>query len=179
MIDRKSSTRDRSNFIPHGPFKVPLIKGAGGRAIDPLRYKHFWSEHDALANKRGTYVFAIRASKGFTPYYAGKATKTFEQEVFSDRNVAQKYDPVIAGVGKGTPVVFLLELPIQRGKTNKRAIKKCEDFLIQQTRVVNPKSTNIQGTKPPKWSIWGVLRGPAGKPPRAALSLRKCLGLQR
>ena len=40
------------------------------------------------------------------PWYVGKATKTFLQECFTDRNL-RKYDKVLVE-RKGTPILFLL-----------------------------------------------------------------------
>jgi len=36
-----------------------------------------------LLNTRGGYIFAIRAGKGFTPWYVGQAKKSFKQEIFT------------------------------------------------------------------------------------------------
>jgi hypothetical protein len=79
-----------TTFSVVGPFDVPFTKKKVGRTINSANAKEFWTSRPALAKKRGCYIFAFRAAKGMKPVYIGKATKTFEQEVFTDhkRNLA-------------------------------------------------------------------------------------------
>jgi hypothetical protein len=67
-------------------------------------------KNPTLLDKRGCYVFGIRAGKGFTPAYAGKATKKFKNEVFGHHKLA-KYQRYLADVAKGTPVLFFVISP--------------------------------------------------------------------
>jgi hypothetical protein len=55
--------------------KVDLITADCGR--------EFCEKNQEIADLRGCYVFAMRVGGGTTPYYVGRATKTFRQEVFT------------------------------------------------------------------------------------------------
>ena len=150
-----------TSFEVHGPFEVTYEKRKGGRT---LVFDDFWSENaDAiyLAEECGCYVFAIR-NRGLTPIYVGKATKTFEQETFNSTN-RHKYHNGFSEYGKGTPVMYFVVHPTQKGPTNGKYIAEIEDFLIQAGVVTNPNLQNVKGTQRPRWSIKGVIRSGAGK----------------
>ena len=150
-----------TSFEVHGPFKVTYEKRKGGRT---LVFDDFWSENaDALylAEECGCYVFAIR-NRGLTPIYVGKATKTFEQETFNATN-RHKYHNGFSEYGKGTPVMYFVVHPTQKGPTNRKYIAEIEDFLIQAGVATNPNLQNVKGTQRPGWSIKGVIRSDARK----------------
>jgi hypothetical protein len=149
-------------FTVAGPYKVPVYQGKAGRTITDDNTTQFWKENSGLANQRGCYVFGIRASKGFRPAYAGKATKNFKQEVFSHHKLT-RYQQYLADVGKGTPVLFFVIAPKRKGAPNSKHIEQLEDFLIQAGVAANPAFLNIRGTKVEEWGIAGVLRGGKGK----------------
>jgi hypothetical protein len=163
-------------FESFGPFKIPLEKGKGGRYVVNGCLK-FWEQHPGLSEERGVYVFAIRAAKGLRPVYVGKATKSFRRECFASHKIANHYDPEIAKIGKGTPVMFLLVAPGKESQTQRRLITQAERFLIGLAQLKNPKLSNVQGKKPPAWGIKGVLRPGQGKPSGSALKLRSLLRL--
>jgi hypothetical protein len=149
-----------STFEIHGPFELDFEKRPGGRT---LTFEDFWSDNSAsyLAEERGCYVFAIR-NKSLTPIYVGKATKTFKQETFNQAN-RHKYHNGFSEYAKGTPLMFFVVHPTQKGKTNSKQIGEIEDFLIQAGVAKNPDIQNVKGTGQPKWSIKGVVRGTSGK----------------
>lgn len=150
-----------TSFIVHGPFKIAYENRKGGRI---LVFDDFWargSEAHHLAERRGCYVFAMR-NRGLTPIYVGKATKTFRQETFNPSN-RNKYHDGFSEYGKGTPVMYFVVHPAQRGPTNKKEIAQIEDFLIQAGFAKNPKIQNVRGAQQPAWSIKGVIRSGAGK----------------
>lgn len=66
-------------FQVYGPLKVPCYQGAGGCTITPENIVAFWEENDDFAKDRGCYVFGMKAGKGYTPAYIGKATRNFKQ----------------------------------------------------------------------------------------------------
>lgn len=150
-----------TSFAVHGPFRIKYEKRKGGRT---LIFDDFWSEgSDAhnLAKQRGCYIFAIR-NKALTPIYVGKATKTFKQETFNSAN-RHKYHYGFSDYAKGTPLMYFVVHPAQKGPTNAKQIAQIEDFLIQAGAVKNPDLQNIKGAQQPDWSIKGAIRSGAGK----------------
>ncbi len=128
-----------TSFIIHGPFELDYEKRKGGRV---LIFDDFWSaDGDAhyLCFERGCYVFAIR-NRGLTPTYVGQATQTFKQETFNDTN-KHKYHNGFSEYGKGTPLMYFVVHPKQKGRTNEKHIEDIEDFLIQAGFAKNPKHT--------------------------------------
>jgi hypothetical protein len=165
-----------ASFEIHGPFEIDFAKKKGGRV---LVFDGFWKEDsDAhyLANERGCYVFAIR-NKALTPIYVGKATKTFCQETFNPTN-KHKYHDGFSEYGKGTPVMFFVVHPKQKGPTNGTYVGEIEDFLIQAGVVKNPHIQNIRGSQQPKWSIKGIVRS-GGKRTKAAGKFAKMFDIKQ
>ena len=158
-------------FKVYGGFRIPKEKRKGGRI---MVFDDFWSEkspaHD-LADESGVYVFAIATGRGLQPIYVGKATKTFKQETFNPSN-KHKYHYGFSEYKRGSPVMFFVVHPSQRGRTNKRRIDLVEKFLIQTGAAKNPDLQNVRGAKLPKWSIQGVVRS-KGKRTKAETAFRK------
>ena len=76
-----------------------------------------WEE--GLSSACGCYVFALRAGRGFTPYYVGQACKrTLLDEALNPAN-PEKYNTAL-GNGKGTPVLFLVPMRTPNGRFRKR-----------------------------------------------------------
>lgn len=163
-------------FTVHGPYDVPVHEGKVSRTITEDQAREFWKLHHDLAMRKGCYVFAIRAGRGIKPYWVGRATKTFRQEVFAPHKLS-KYQKALVDYAKGTPIMFLLTLPNQKGKPNLTGIKDLEAFLIQVGVSRNPDLLNTVGTGAENWSISGVLRSNAGQPSKAAQTFRKLMGL--
>lgn len=164
-----------TQFVVRGPFEVRTTKLNAGRTITTENVKVFWEEHPDEAWLRGCYVFAMRAGRGLTPGYVGKATKTFKQEVFTPQKV-MKYQQFLARYRRGAPVMFFIEAPKKRGLANGRHIAGLEAFLIQVAAAANSELLNVQGTKEADWSIQGVLRS-KGKPSKEARALKRTLNL--
>ena len=165
-----------TSFTVHGPFPVNFQSKKGGRTLD---FKPFWSEGAAaqyLAGECGCYTFAIRSGPGLQPIYVGKATRTFEQETFNPTN-KHKYHNGFSDYGKGTPVMYFVVHPNQRGRTNTTRIAKIEDFLIQAGVAKNPNIQNVRGASQPKWSIKGAVRGGAGKRTQAETQFSRLFGI--
>jgi hypothetical protein len=162
--------------MTRGPFEVPLVKNK--RLVKP-GCPEFWSkpEVDELANQRGCYVFAMRAGRGITPIYVGKATKNFKQECFAVQKIAYHYGPALLEYKRGRPVLFLVVLERTKGKVNKRAIAKVEFFLIQNAMKKNPELSNIKGKREEHWSIGGVIRSGRGKVAAEAKAFKAAMGL--
>jgi hypothetical protein len=160
-------------FEVNGPYELPV---GGKRFLKPDELDQFWDGIKDMADKRGCYIFAVRAGGGVTPYYIGKTTRAFRDEALNPRNQVEFVQPILAE-RKGTPVLFLLTSPEKKGPTNKKHIDQLEKFLIQQALLVNEELKNIHGTKLPDWGIKGVYRGGQGNRSSAAKVLMKCLGL--
>lgn len=123
-------------FTVKGPFVIPVTQKTGGRIITTADAKKFCESHDFLDKEVGCYVFAFRAAKGLKPVYIGKATKSFEQEVFTEHK-RNKYNEALVSRIKGTPVLFFVCLIKGKGPINKLAIDEVETFLIQAGLAAN------------------------------------------
>lgn len=168
-----------TDFEVLGPFEIEPYKGRyGARHIGSDEVKAFWSQNLKFAGRCGCYVFGIKAGRGTTPGYVGKATKTFKQEIFNASNL-NKYNKFLTDYKKGRLVIFLVVAPIKRGSNNTRHISDLEDFLIQTAIAVNPELQNIKGTQKADWSIRGVLRSKQGQPPKAASMFRQLMKLNK
>lgn len=164
-----------ASFKVHGPFPMTFEKRKGGRT---LVFDDFWVEDAAvtyLAEKSGCYVFAIR-NKTVKPIYVGKATVSFKQETFNPTN-KHKYHDGFSNYGKGTPVMYFVVHPDQKGPINVKQIGEIETFLIQAGVVRNPDLQNVMGAQRPAWNIKGVIRSSAGKLSSAEVQFRELFNL--
>lgn len=145
-----------------------------GRQVSAANGKAFWAVHTGIATQAGCYVFAFKASKGYKPVYAGKATKSFKQEVFTPHKL-NHFNTGLGHQKKGTPVLFFVCLNKTSGAVSKSAIDEAETYLIQAGLAANADLLNDKKTKVATWSINGIVRSKAGKPSAAACELRKCI----
>ena len=142
-------------FSIHGPFK--LLKY--GKTIDHRNEakKIFWKEVDqneALSTGCGCYLFAMRAGRGVTPWYVGKAEKQkFYSEVFGSHKLTI-YGSVIANQ-KGTPLIFLIaKRSSSKNKLSKPTKNKNGDAFINDLEILlmgaalkkNKKLSNIKNS---------------------------------
>jgi len=165
-----------TQFICHGPYKIATTKQKVGRTISKTNISQFWSVGAALAKSAGCYVFGVRAGKGITPLYVGKATKGFAQETFAADKL-NKYHHGLSQYKRGTPVLFFLSPPTsKKGKTNLKHITALEKVLIQQGALANPHLINVHYRKIPKWGINGVLRSTTKNPSKHAKAFRDFMG---
>jgi hypothetical protein len=139
----------------------------------------FWSKPilTSLKRKCGVYIFALRAAKGFQPWYVGRASKGFEQETFTPHKLA-RYNTAMAMRAKGSPVLFFVGPAAGKKKVPTRELAHMEKELIQDAFRKNSKLTNNKNTKNlPRWSIKGVVRSPRGRPTEAEAAFGKMLKL--
>lgn len=165
-----------TSFVVHGPFELEFEKRNGGRT---LQFDNFWGRGSGaqhLAGKTGCYVFAIR-NRTLIPIYVGKATKSFKQETFNPGN-KHKYHDGFSQYAKGTPVMYFVVHPDQRGRTNTHQIGQIEEFLIQAGAARNPDIQNVKGAQQPGWKIKGVIRSGVGKRSSAEADLRKLFDIR-
>jgi hypothetical protein len=145
-----------------------------GRHITTVDAAKFWVDHTGLAKECGCYVFAFKSAKGYKPVYAGKATKTFKQEVFTPHKL-NKFNSGLGDQKRGTPVLFFVCLSRTKGAINRSAIDEAESYLIQAGLAANPNLLNDKKTKVASWRINGVVRSRQGKPSTSAGELRRCI----
>lgn len=120
----------------------------------------------------------MRAAKGFTPWYVGKASSYgLRWECFQPYQL-NIYNRVLFNGGKGTPVMFFIASPGGKNKLPQKTLDDLETFLIQSAKYKNPKLSNVQKTKNlPDWGIAGVLRSGKGKPRGNVSGFRKMMYL--
>ena len=85
-----------SRWATHAGSLTPIAGFAS--TITDNNVGEFWESNKKYEPRRGCYVFAIRAGRGYTPGYIGKATKGFKNEVFEYHNVGCAKNPF--GVGR-------------------------------------------------------------------------------
>lgn len=170
---------DLKEFTVYGPFVVPVEKKRTGRMLSTSALGAFWDEVGATRTARGVYVFGIRAGKGITPVYVGKAAKqSFEREAFTDHKRANHYNPALLNSGRGTPVMFFVAHPNTTGAVNKKLIDQMETFFIDVAYKKNEELSNVRKKPQYKWRVRGVVRAKPGEGKNgAAGAFRKAVGL--
>jgi len=135
-----------------------------------------------LSNACGCYVFAVRAGKGFTPYYVGQACKRpITDEALNPSN-REKYNEVL-GYGRGSPVIFFLPMRTPKGKFRKKsqagripAMTFLERWLIATVITKNPDMINNKETRFLRGiRVIGLLNSERGKSTSASSLLRRTL----
>jgi len=163
-----------------GPIPIPFQTQGTGSAkhISNDNVKEFWTSAEALSisEKQGCYVFALKAAKGFRPWYIGKATKSMKQECLHHHKLAHYNDVLFKG-NKGTPVMFFVVLGGAKKKVSAKVIDEMETFFIQSAVTKHPEIKNAQKTNLPAWTVKGVVRGGKGKRKPNASKFRKMIGL--
>jgi hypothetical protein len=155
----------------------PYVIKRKGNIIDDDNIAEFCKQHDASLKRRGVYIFAIRASKGFTPFYVGKTKKSFGKEIFqSHKRVI--YCKALNSVEKGSPVFFFISEPAARGSAGVKAIDEVETHFIKLAKGANAKLLNKQKMKAPTWGVRGIERGGKGQPSESAKALKRCMNLK-
>lgn len=165
-----------------GPIELPFYQVESGshKYIRPIEVERFWAleESQSIASRKGCYVFALRASRGFRPWYIGMTVRGMRQEIFQPHKRGIYNDVLVRG-NKGTPVFFFVVAKSSRGRPPKNAIYEIETFLIQAavTKYGEDQIMNDRKTWLPRWQIEGVIRGTRGRPPEQAIRFRKMMGL--
>lgn len=165
-------------FSIDGPREVPYFQGKGGRTILDENVRQFWEKNAEIAESRGCYVFGIRAGKGLTPAYVGKATKTFKQEVFSHHKLT-RYQQFLANYQKGTPILFFVVAPTKRGVPNISHIEELEDFLASRLAAGSLASGRSVASDPSSRYVRTARRQPALPPASAHIALLALVDLAR
>jgi hypothetical protein len=172
------------NFDVSGPFVLKRF----GKKIQILTketktaLKTILDNTEGLADARGCYVFAIRASQGYTPHYVGQAAKQpVVDEAMSDPKLTI-YNQVCAN-HNGSPVLFLLPMMTPTGRYNagnqsSPALTFLERWLISQALEKNPNLYNTKETRYlRKLHVVGLFNATQGEATKQSRALSKALGL--
>lgn len=169
------------DLIVHNHIEIPFRRqqNGNGKHISAEHVNEFWKIQSAkkIAAKQGCYIFALRASQGYVPWYVGKATKSFRQEAFAIFQL-NKYNEVLFDGRKGTPVMFFVAPDGSKNAVPPLTCDTIETFLIQAAYAENPEIKNRQKTKIPDWTIAGVVRPRRGPVSKTAASFKKMMGLK-
>lgn len=142
------------NFDVYGPFAIPRF--GKGKLITDESFNALSTTigNDDLINSCGCYLFAIKAGKGYKPWYVGQASKTkLLQESLNSTN-REKYNKKTTEM-KGTPVLFLLPKlsaggkfakPTQKKDGNLKVVNFLEEWLIGIALHKNPNLINKKST---------------------------------
>jgi len=107
-------------FDVAGPFD--LTRHGSKNLITDQSFKDLVAElnarEDGLADAVGCYVFALRAGRGYKPWYVGQACKCpIVREALNTSN-REKYNKIISEQ-KGTPTLFFVCMYTPNGKLRK------------------------------------------------------------
>lgn len=111
-----------------------------------------WDE--GLSEACGCYVFAVRAGRGYTPYYVGQASKRAIADEALNPSNREKYN-VVLGLGRGRPMTFILPMLTPQGRYRKRRqvnrklpeMSFLERWLITTAIQKNPNLVNNKETR--------------------------------
>jgi hypothetical protein len=166
---KKQAPKNTASLPLHivGPIDIGYERhpSGTGKRVESRHVKDFWTDPRArrVEKKHGCYVFAIRAARGFMPWYVGKADRQLRKECFGTHQL-NKYNRVLFTNGKGRPVMFFIVPQGSKNKVPKAIVAELETFLIQSAYMRNPSVTNTQNTRLPAWGIQGVVRSKRGRP---------------
>lgn len=149
-----------SELYVYGPLDIVYTEGKAARHItteDKSAFVAKMEEH-GIAEKHGCYVFALRTSKGYMPWYVGKAARPLSHECMGSHQL-NRYQQIFAMGMKGTPVLFFVCPEGTKKKVGKYVVDEVETELIQHAARKNPDLLNIQKRDEIEWCIRGILHG--------------------
>jgi hypothetical protein len=131
----------------------------------------------------GCYVFALRAAKGYTPWYVGQACKRpIIREALNSSN-REKYNKIL-GEHSGTPLLFLIPMHTPNRRLRRprkasgrlKALDFLERWLIATCIERNSKLANNRETRfLRKIHVVGIFNAKQGEAHAAARALSKTL----
>jgi hypothetical protein len=174
----------------HGPFVIERIKNKKKKKtiVDDSNEakKRFWggiskNNDTGLRSACGCYLFAVKAGKGFKPWYVGLTKHSFE-ECFYPHKIGI-YNKALVKCGRGTPVLFLISRLtketgnfVKASKNGHRDINFLENMLIAAAIAKNPDLMNIQNTKYlKKMCVPGLINTPKRKPFHSEQCFKKAI----
>jgi hypothetical protein len=140
-------------FEPYGPFKMPRNNGGIDRTLKNSFWSSIDSKHPFLSDAVGCYIFALKAGKGYRPWYVGKTDKQcFADETWNHANLLN-YGEIIRK-RKGSPMLFLLAKITPQGRFQRPTVRKkigaiavLEDMLIATCLQRNSELVNKRKIK--------------------------------
>lgn len=162
-----------------GPFGIPFDLVGSVKKIGKAEETAFWAQDgvDQFKTKHGVYIFAMRAAKGFTPWYVGRAGKGFVKEIFTPDKVV-KYREVFDRGTRGSPVMFFVTKGGSRNKVGTKVIGEVEQALIVAAGAKNSNLVNVHHNKDREWCIKGVMYSSPGKPTTIARQFKAMMGMK-
>jgi len=162
-----------------GPFEVSCEKATRGssRRIEAGNVKEFWETGAGhYSTKQGCYIFALKAGRGYTPWYVGKTKRqSLRDECFGQFQLG-KYNKALFN-HRGKPVIFFVAPAGNKNVAPREVVVELEHYLIQQGYYENKGILNKANAKEPRWGIKGVLRSGRGKPDSTAGAFAKMMGI--
>ena len=170
---------NNARFVVHGPFVVEKKKS------ETLHNKSWMIDEDKIAvfkansthkqfnEKKGCYVYAIKASKGSFPIYVGMSCSNILAEAFTCDKI-KKVNKYLEDCSHAKILLYFVVM--EEGSGNKN-IEECESYLIDLAKNANPDLINQRKIK--KWSIDGI-RGESnlGKPTKSVCKFKKCFNIK-
>jgi hypothetical protein len=163
-----------AEFITVGPFSFQPLGWPQQRIYTRLLAEDFCNRHPDVLDSAGCYVFALKASQGYKPWYIGKTDTSFRSEAFTNDKL-QKYNEAVSNGQRGTGLLFFLVAPGRAGQQRHRRISELERYLIQDAAKKNPDLVNVHGANAPDWGIRGILRSRRGSANAASGTLKKVM----
>lgn len=153
--------------------ELKCVNDGNGKVIHKDCLDTFWKAVGA-GDRRGVYVFGIRAGKGWKPLYVGRTKKqTFKARIGQHAKTNGDFNGMLRSVKKGTPVLFLIGR-IGKGRNSNAAIDALEIEFINLAFARNENLHNDRGIKHPKYVIKGF--GNLGKPSKSVTDLKTIIG---
>lgn len=170
------------HFDVAGPFELSRHgnkKMITERSLSNLKPElEYWES--GLSHSCGCYVFAIRAGKGYTPYYVGQACKRSMLLESLNPSNREKYNKACSE-SNGVPVVFFLPMRTPKGRYRKKgsgsaSIDFLERWLIATAIDKNPYLINNKETRfLRKINVVGIFNAKRGEATSASQQLSKAL----
>ena len=78
-----------TELIVDGPYEIPCNKTGITKYIETkVHVKQFWEKVKTdIKEKNGCYVFAMKAGKGYSPWWIGKTNKSLQKECFDSHKI--------------------------------------------------------------------------------------------
>jgi hypothetical protein len=170
-----------TQFLVHGPIAIPAECKYRYYGYWRIREgaSQFWKLEDAakLRDRKGCYVFGVRAGRGIRITYVGLTIKqTFGTECFTRHKVKNHYNVGLRKRKNGTAVMFFVVAP--KGKTPSLRIPQVETFLIQSCVANGVSVTNERKRGYFAWGITGISPKARGRPQESAALLRKSMKMR-
>ena len=163
-----------AKFVVSGPIPVPVKRQKTGcREVVEEELKNL---EDETLSKYGCYIFSMKAGKGWTPWYVGKAT---QQRIFHRISSKDNILNMVKALNRQQGTLEIWTVTQVRGAP--RAVNEIgaiEKELIELASIKNPKLLNTQNkSKKRNWSIEGIIQPNRGPRSKEAKSFRKVIGL--